>query len=174
MFAGKKVRRDKRVEIASWLYGIKIRRVAKHVGRHLTVLKPSTVTSTTSIGDYSGLSDVHVLGGGDVIIGDHSFVSEGSLIFSQNHNYDTDTLLPFGHSWTYKTVRIDDCVWIGVRCIILPGAHIGEGAIIQAGSVVHGEIPPCAIAGGNPAKVFAYRDKAHYEALRAKGAYTTG
>ena len=29
---------------------------------------------------------------------------------------------------------------------------------IIAGAVVHGEIPPYAIAGGNPAKVFKYRD----------------
>ena len=44
--------------------------------------------------------------------------------------------------------------------------QIGEGAIIQGGSVVHGEIPPCAIAGGNPAKVFKYRDIEHYNKLK--------
>ena len=172
--SGKKVRRDKRVEIASWLYGRKIRRVAKSVGRHLTVLKPSTVTPATTIGDFSGMSDTHIHGAGEVVIGSHTFLSEGTLVFSQNQNYDTDTMLPFGHDWTLKPVHIDDCVWVGVRCIILPGTHIGEGAIIQAGSVVHGEIPPCAIAGGNPAKVFAYRNREHYDELRRQGRYTTG
>ena len=68
-------------------------------------------------------------------------------------------------------MKIDDCVWIGSNVIILPGTHIGEGAIIQAGSVVHGEIPPMAIAGGNPAKVFASRDRRHYEELKAKGRF---
>ena len=43
---------------------------------------------------------------------------------------------------------------IGSNVTILPGTTIGEGAIIQAGAVVHGEIPPCAIVGGNPAKDF--------------------
>lgn len=34
------------------------------------------------------------------------------------------------------------------------GVTIGEGAIIQAGSVVVSDIPKYAIAGGSPAKVF--------------------
>ena len=50
--------------------------------------------------------------------------------------------------------------------IILSGVKVGEGAIIQAGSVVVSDIPPCAIAGGHPAKVFKYRDKAHYDKLK--------
>jgi len=70
-----------------------------------------------------------------------------------------------------KDIVIGECVWIGARATILPGAKIGEGAIIQAGSVVHGEIPPCAIAGGNPAKVFTYRDKKRYSQLRKTDLY---
>ena len=171
LFHGKKVRQWKRLRIESWLYARKVRRIAKSVGPYITIHKKSTVTKTTVIGNYSGLSDVHIYGGGDVIIGNHTFVSEGTVIYSQNHNYDSDTLLPFGTDWTFKTVRIDDCVWVGSFCIILPGTHIGEGAIIQAGSVVHGEIPPCAIAGGNPAKVFAWRDKKHYEELKSAGRF---
>ena len=67
-----------------------------------------------------------------------------------------------------KDVIIEDFVWIGKRVTILPGTKIGEGAVIQAGAVVHGEIPSCAIAGGNPAKVFKYRDIEHYEKLKAE------
>ncbi|MBR5589795.1 MAG: 2,3,4,5-tetrahydropyridine-2,6-carboxylate N-succinyltransferase, partial [Phascolarctobacterium sp.] len=54
---------------------------------------------------------------------------------------------------------------------ILPGTHIGEGVIVQAGAVVHGEIPPYAIVGGNPAKVFKYRDIEHYNKLKAEGKF---
>ena len=53
----------------------------------------------------------------------------------------------------------------------LGGVHIGEGAIIQAGSVVVSDIPPYAIAGGHPAKVFKYRDIDHFEYLKGIGAF---
>lgn len=39
---------------------------------------------------------------------------------------------------------------------------IGEGAIIQAGSVVCMDIPAYAIAGGHPATPFKYRNIEHY------------
>ena len=46
--------------------------------------------------------------------------------------------------------------FLGDRLIIvtvLPGARIGDGAIIGADSVVAGEIPPYAVAVGNPCRV---------------------
>ena len=54
-------------------------------------------------------------------------------------------------------ILIGNDVWIGSQCVILSGAVIGDGAIIAANSVVTGEIPPYAIAGGTPAKVIKYR-----------------
>jgi len=50
-------------------------------------------------------------------------------------------------------IVIEDNVWIGANCIILPGVCIGNGSVIAAGSVVYKDIPPFVIAGGNPAKV---------------------
>lgn len=55
--------------------------------------------------------------------------------------------------------------------IVLGGVRIGEGAIIQAGSVVVKDIPRCAIAGGHPAAVFKYRDIEHYDTLKAAGEF---
>jgi acetyltransferase-like isoleucine patch superfamily enzyme len=43
--------------------------------------------------------------------------------------------------------------WIATRVTILDGVRIGEDTIIAAGAVVTGNIPPRAIASGNPAKV---------------------
>ncbi len=70
-----------------------------------------------------------------------------------------------------KDVIIDSYVWIGSRVTILPGTKIGEGAIIQGGAVVHGEIPPYSIAGGNPAKVFKTRDNRRFEQLKKEGKF---
>ncbi len=50
-----------------------------------------------------------------------------------------------------KSIIIEDNVWIAANCIILGGSKIGSGAIITAGSVVKGTVPPKSIFGGNPA-----------------------
>lgn len=54
-------------------------------------------------------------------------------------------------------VTIGNDVWIGRNVLILSGAVIGDGAVIGAGAVVAGNIPPYAIAAGNPAKVIKFR-----------------
>jgi virginiamycin A acetyltransferase len=43
-------------------------------------------------------------------------------------------------------------VWLGQNATILPGVHIGDGAIIGLNSVVGSDVEPYAIACGNPAK----------------------
>lgn len=45
---------------------------------------------------------------------------------------------------------IDNDVWIGSDVIIIEGHHIGNGAVIAAGSVITKDIPPYEIWGGNP------------------------
>ncbi len=52
---------------------------------------------------------------------------------------------------------IKDGVWIGMRSLIMPGVHIGEGAIIAANSVVTKDVAPYSIVGGNPATVIKMR-----------------
>ena len=47
--------------------------------------------------------------------------------------------------------------WIGQNAVILPGVHIGDGAIIGANSVVGSDIDPYTIVIGNPARVLRKR-----------------
>lgn len=54
-------------------------------------------------------------------------------------------------------ITVGDDVWIGGHSVILSGVHIGQGAIIGAGSVVTRDVPPYAIAVGSPARVIKYR-----------------
>ncbi len=58
---------------------------------------------------------------------------------------------------TKGPVEIGHDVWLGLNTIILSGVKIGPGAVIGAGSVVTKDIPPYAIAVGNPAKVIKFR-----------------
>lgn len=53
-----------------------------------------------------------------------------------------------------RAVRICQDAWIGNGTHIMKGVTIGEGAIIGANSVVITDVPPFALAFGNPAEVF--------------------
>ena len=54
-------------------------------------------------------------------------------------------------------IKIGNDVFIGMNTIVLDGVEIGDGAVIGAGAVVTKDIPPYAIAVGNPIKVIKYR-----------------
>ena len=71
-----------------------------------------------------------------------------------------------GHGAVVHGATVRKGALIGMNATVLDKADIGEGAIIQAGAVVHGNIPPNAIAGGNPAKVFKYRNREHFIQLK--------
>lgn len=56
-----------------------------------------------------------------------------------------------------RPITIGSDVWIGADVIILPGVTIGHGAIVGAGAVVSRNVPPYAVAVGNPARVVKRR-----------------
>lgn len=76
------------------------------------------------------------------------------------------TTYPFnimGGGWEKFTPSLEDLplkgdtvvgndVWIGQNVTILPGVHIGDGAIIGANSLVSKDVPPYCIVGGNPCR----------------------
>jgi hypothetical protein len=49
----------------------------------------------------------------------------------------------------YRCVTIEDDVFIGPQSIILPGVHIGYGAVIKAGSVLGRNVPPLTFWGAD-------------------------
>ena len=163
-----KVRRKVQHRLVSFIYGFPVWRRARRVGKGLRCRGPVHVTRKTELGDHVHFNGAFFYGGGVVKIGNWCHMGEGLKVFTRNHNYKGDAL-PYDKTFVAKPVTIGNCVSIGAYVILLPGTTIGDGAIIQAGSVVHGEIPPMAIAGGNPAKVFAWRDKERYDALLAAG-----
>ena len=156
--------------ILSFPTKIRVLKRAKKVGKDFNCsgLYETRVTKNTTIGDHASINGLVIYGSGNVNIGNYVHMGAECAICSDNHNYEGDAI-PYDDTVVKKDVIIGDYVWLGTRSLILPGTTIGEGAIIQAGSVVHGEIPPCAIAGGNPAKVFKYRDKEHFYKLKEEG-----
>lgn len=125
----------------------------------------SKVTSNTVLGYNVNFNGMLIIGCGEVIIGNNFHSGQDCLVISQNHNYE-GVKIPYDETVICKKVIIEDNVWFGARVIVLPGAHIGEGAIVQAGSVVHGTIDKYSIVGGNPAVKFSMRDSVRYEMLK--------
>lgn len=141
---------------------------ARSYGLDLRVNGKSKVTKNTILGNNVNFNGMIVTGRGDVTIGDNFHSGEDCLMITQIHNYDTGKAIPYDDTYLIKDIKIEDNVWLGSRVIILGGVTIGEGAIIQAGSVVVNDIPKYAIAGGHPAKVFKYRNIDHYEKLKSE------
>jgi len=50
------------------------------------------------------------------------------------------------------SVVIEENVFVGPHCVILPNVHIGEGAVIKAGTVVSRNVPPHTLWGSPPAE----------------------
>lgn len=154
----------KRLRSAFWTHRVKRR--AMECRGFIKANYRTDVTPTTVLGDNVNFNGLTISGGGRVEIGDNFHSGVECLFITQIHNYDYGEAIPYDDTYLTKDITIQNNVWIGSRVIVLGEATIGEGAIIQAGSVVVGEIPKCSIAGGAPAKVFKYRDVEHYETLK--------
>lgn len=127
----------------------------------LRVNHKSSFTKSTKIGSDCHFNGMKIEGRGKVQIGDHFHSGREILVLTEVHNYE-GTRLPYDHTSIIKDVIIGQNVWIGTRVTLLGGIKIGEGAIVQAGSVVVKDVPPLAIVGGAPATTFKMRDEEHY------------
>lgn len=96
---------------------------------------------------------------GEVHIGDDVLMAPEVIIMTVNHNYSNrNDIIRHQGVTPMKPVIIGNNVWIGRRAMIMPGVHIGKGAVIAAGSVVTKDVPEYAVVGGVPAKVIKYRE----------------
>ncbi len=114
---------------------------------------------------YDFLNDKLIIGKFCQIAAGVEFVMNGA-----NHQMNAVTTFPFYtlEGWDMEPPKTSDLplkgdtvigndVWIGQNAVILPGVHIGDGAIIGANSVVGRDINPYTIVVGNPAKILRKR-----------------
>jgi len=154
-------------KLLRFLYTARVKLKAGSYNLPLYVNGYTTVTKKTFLGKNVNFNGMEIGGCGVVKIGDNFHSGKECSIITQNHNYKGNKI-PYDETYICKDVTIEDNVWLGNRVIILGGVTIGEGAIIQAGSVVVKSIPKYAIAGGAPAEVFSQRDIEHYENLKSQ------
>jgi acetyltransferase-like isoleucine patch superfamily enzyme len=104
-----------------------------------------------AIGDYSGMLEVTVATNGSVTIGDYAIIGHHVVIAGSS--------APVPHEpWADPPpepdpIEIGSGVFVAANSIVLPGARIGDEAVVGAGTVVDGEVPSGATAFGNPYRV---------------------
>lgn len=126
-----------------------------------------------SLGDRSTIEDFCTVnnGVGDVFIGDDSRIGLGSVLIGPvtignqvilaqnivisglNHGYEDVTVPIRLQKVTTRPITIEDEAWIGANAVITAGVTIGKHSVVAAGAVVTKEVPPYAIAVGNPARI---------------------
>ena len=84
-----------------------------------------------------------------ITIGDRVTLSPGVMILTSTHKLDFREHR--AGAVELAPVNVGNGVWLGARCTILPGVTIGEGSIVNAGSVVNKNVAPNVRVGGIPA-----------------------
>lgn len=154
-------------KLLAFIFKLKIKKRCKSYIEPLRVNGYSTCTNKTILGKNVNFNGMRIAGCGNVTIGDNFHSGSECQIITEIHNYK-GTKIPYDETYICKDVIIEDNVWLGNRVMVLGSITIGEGAIIQAGSVVVSDIPAYAIVGGHPARVFSQRNVEHYEKLKSE------
>lgn len=125
------------------------------LGANSTIEDFSTINNGVGeviIGDRSriGMSNVII---GPVYIGNDVILAQNIVMSGLNHGYEDVNIAPKYQKVTTSPIHIEDEVWIGANVSIVAGVTIGKHSVIAAGSVVTKNVPPFAIAVGNPARI---------------------
>ena len=142
----------------------------------VTYVKPTVTNPNIIVGDFTYFADTdfekrvthhYAFIGDKLIIGKFCQIAAGVtfVMNGANHQMNAVSTFPFYimEGWDQKAPPLSEMplkgdtvvgndVWIGQDATILPGVHIGDGAIIGLRSVVGRDVPPYTIVAGNPAR----------------------
>ena len=110
---------------------------------------PQRIPRGTVIGRYCSFADTA-----------HIFNADHGLGFLSLHPYLYNPALGMVAAETIErhACTVEDDVWVGHNAVILASARkIGRGAVIGAGAVVTGDVPPYTIMAGVPARAVRRR-----------------
>ena len=137
-----------------------------------TAIVDSAVGYGTYVGSYSKITKCRIgrycsiAHNVEVVFGNHPtkrFVSTHPAFYTTENQVGVSYIKKnIFEEFTYADaekcyfVDIGNDVWIGAHTLLMAGVHIGDGAIIAAGSIVTKDVPPYAIVGG-ATKIIRYR-----------------
>lgn len=144
-------------------------------------VKPTVKNQNIIVGEFTYIADSdfeshvthHYEWNGDrLLIGKFCQIAAGVefIMNGANHQMNAVSTFPFYtlEGWDMDPPALSDLplkgntvigndVWIGQNAVILPGVHIGDGAIIGANSVVGNDVESYTIVAGNPARILRKR-----------------
>ena len=144
----------------SWLYDVTIGRLIDiHIRRNLLFRKlifgdPRRVSIAESAALNNALLNTM---SGRIIIGEHVFCGHNVCLLTGTHEVDAPMHLRKSAIPTEgRDITIGPGAWLASNATILGPCTIGEMAVVAAGALVIGDVPPYAIVGGVPARVIGF------------------
>lgn len=99
------------------------------------------------VGDESSIGKAMIVLHAPVIVGNRVVINDGATLLTATHDLGDP-----GWSVFCKPIQIDDYAWVAQNSMIMPGVHIGRGAVVGAGAVVAHDVEPHTVVYGNPAR----------------------
>lgn len=129
------------------LYGCRIDDGTR-VGPFVEIQKKAFIGKNCKISSHTFICE-------GVTIEDEVFVGHGVMFINDPdpRTVNPDGTLQRDNDWNCIQTLVKKGASIGSNATILCGITIGEGALVGAGAVVTGDVPPWAVVVGNPAKV---------------------
>lgn len=143
--------------IRKWLYmglGVKIgKNVVMHYKTEIRSPRKLILGKGTIIGD-NAILDARC----GLVMGNNVNLSSNVSIYTLQHDH-RDPYFRCNEGRKKMSVEIEDRAWIGSNVTVLPGVHIGEGAVCCAGCVVTKDVLPYTVVAGIPAKKVGERPR---------------
>ncbi|MCL4154196.1 UNVERIFIED_CONTAM: hypothetical protein GTU68_006650, partial [Idotea baltica] len=100
-----------------------------------------TLNDDSCIGDHVQCYNVAM-----VELGVKATVSQFSYLCTAGHDYND-----VEHPLMIAPIRVGDNAWVTADVFIAPGVTVGDGAVVQARSVVTSDVDEWMVVGGHPA-----------------------
>ena len=148
------VRLGTNVKIADFvnLYGCEIGDNTK-IGPFVEIQKNARIGKNCKIQSHTFICEGVTIED-DVLLGHGVTFTNDKYPRATNEKGDPQT----EEDWAVESTFVKKGASIGSGSTILSHVTVGEKAIIGAGSVVTGDVPPRSIVAGNPAKILRYID----------------
>lgn len=110
------------------------------IGDNAVIMMGAVINIGVKIGEGT-MIDMGAVLGGRVEVGKRCHVGAGAVL--------AGVIEPPSAS----PVIVEDDVLIGANAVVIEGVHIGQGAVVGAGSIVTQDVPAGAVVVGNPARI---------------------